>query len=420
MLQVAQQALDANQMLPGAEVIFSHLLVGRANLALVLIQRLVKNLLPVKDLDQLLGTLVGALNAVDDPFSTESLVYYRTLLKGLFVTLRSYSTLDSRDQSRSLAGSAVPVTQTILNILDHVVARGFRSLSSLIHEQDSAVVPEDLALLTAILQASLSLPGIDQCSSQILNIMASHDAPHAAASLFSWADKLTDHGDPIYGELSILFLLELSSLPFIAEQLACDGVLSSLLSTNLARFMLKTSLTPLSDSPYVQRCYAIWVKGFLPLMVNMLTALGATIAPEITYVLNRFPHLLKSSVERFEAPGASRTESSSSQYVTLIAVSEIHTLALLVRVLATLRANNSRDIPTVPWDAAGLLENVEFWLSSNRLLSERLLPLGERQLEWRSTKTGTSDREGSHNLLESMALLQFESVRDILSDGLDQ
>jgi nuclear pore complex protein Nup188 len=423
MLQVAQQCLSANQGVPGPENIFVKLVDSRANLALVLIQRLVKSPFKVQDITELLGTLIGTIRAVEEPFAPESISYYRLLLKTLFVTLRAYHISDSKadnESSANLAGLTVNVTQTILNILDRVVGRGFRLLVGLVHDNEAEVLPEDLALNTAILQACLSLPGIDQSQTQILNIMASHDVINAATSLFSWADKLVVQGDPVYGELSLLFLMELSNLPVLAEQLACDGILSSILSANLTKYMQKSTVSPFAESPFAQRCYCIWAKGLLPLMLNLLTALGATIAPEITYVLSQFSHLLEASVERFDAGGSSRISSRSApQYITLLATSEIHSLALMVRVLGALRANNTRDIPAVDWDATTLAENIDFWLSSRRLLKERLLPLGQRELEWRNRKTGPPGDGGCDNLLEEKVVSQLETVREVLNEQLE-
>jgi nuclear pore complex protein Nup188 len=218
-----------------------------------------------------------------------------------------------------------------------------------------------------------------------------------------------------------LYLLELSTLPGLAEQMACDGIMSIILTANLTKYMMKANISPYSDIPVAQRCYGIWVKGLLPLMLNLLTALGATVAPEIGYVLNQFPHLLSLSIDRFEAPGASRTQSRSTpHYLTLLGTSEIHSLALLTRVLSALRLNNNRDIPQVEWDATSLLENVEFWLASNKLLKERLIPLGQREMEWRSMKkvANGGNRRGE-NVLEAKVIAQLEAVRDVLSEELE-
>src|SRR5688572_12772508 len=131
MMQVAQQCLNANQGVPGPESIFLKLVYSRADLALVLIQRLAKaKIRNAKDIDQLLGTLVGTINAVSEPYADDSVEYYRTLLKSLYVTLRAYRFGEGSTGGKEPDGPTVSVTQTVLNILDRVVARGFRLLVS--------------------------------------------------------------------------------------------------------------------------------------------------------------------------------------------------------------------------------------------------------------------------------------------------
>lgn len=420
MLQVAQNCLKANQAVPGPESIFVKVIRARANLALMLIQRLVQVNLKASLVYDLLSIVVATILGVEEPYTSESIGYHRTLLKTLYITLRAYQnskTPNTKDgDNETVSETSVQMVQLVFDILDRVVGQGFRSLVSLIHDNESAILPEDLALLTAILQACLSLPTIERSQVQILNIMASHNCMYAATSLFSWADKLSIQGDPVYGELSVLFLLELSVLPLLAEQMACDGILSNLLSANLTKYMLKTNVSPDADAPLSQRCYGIWTKGLLPIMLNFLTALGGTVAVEVAYVLNQFSHLLRSSVDRFEAPGASRTQTRTApHYITLVASSEINSLALLTRILSGLRQNTHPDIPNVEWDAPAVLENIEFWLSSERLLKERLLPLGPREQEWRTMKPdGMED-----SLLETKVKSQLEAVREVLSEEVD-
>lgn len=429
MLQVAEQCLESNQRAQPPENIFVLLGHSRANLALTLLQRLADSSLLPKDITQLLTLVLATIGGVEDPFDKAQISYFRTLLKILFVTLRGTKHSANAAPQNPTADSPVAVTQLVLTILDRVVGRSFRALAALVHEPDAATTPEDLALVTAILQACLSVPGIEQCQVQVLNIMSSYDVLQVATSLFSWADRLADKGDPIYGELALLFLLELSALPTLAEQLACDGLLGHLTSANLSGFMRRANVSPLSDNAGAARCYAIWAKGILPILLNILGALGATIAPEVAFVLNQFPNLLRASVERLEAPGLNRTtsntsslllprgEGGSAHFVALVAVSEVHSLALLTRVLAAFRANNSRDIPeVVGWDAGAVLENVEFWLTSRKVLRERLLPLGAREMEWRSQKPVGGEASGCENRLEEKAVGLLEGVRDVLAD----
>ncbi|KAK4250548.1 nucleoporin subcomplex protein binding to Pom34-domain-containing protein [Corynascus novoguineensis] len=425
MLQVAEQCLESNQRPQPPENIFVVLAHSRANLALTLLQRLADYSLLPKDISQLLSLVSATINGVENPWSKDQISYFRTLLKVLFVVLRGTKHSNNAAPQKPTAESPVAVTQLVLTILDRVVARSFRNLAALVHEPDAATTPEDLALITAILQACLSVPGIEQCQLQVLNIMSSHDILQVATSLFSWSDRLAEKGDPIYGELALLLLLELSALPALAEQLACDGLLGHLTSAKLAGFMRRANVSPFTDNAGAARCYAIWAKGILPLLLNILGALGATIAPEVAFVLNQFPNLLRSSIDRLEAPGMSRTVPLSSSrdalgaagphyFIALVAVSEVHSLALLTRVLAALRAGNARDIPEVAWDTGAVLENVEFWLTSRKVLRERLLPLGPREVEWRGTKA--SDGSGCETRLEEKAVALLEGVRDVLAE----
>ncbi|KAK6086386.1 hypothetical protein SCUP234_02599 [Seiridium cupressi] len=427
-LQVAEQCLEANEATQGHEQIFERLTEARVNLALLLVQRVADNTPSATDVAQLLNALWSTVSTIRDPYQLESISHYRTLLKLLYVTLRAQVKASDPKLSKSVAqkraanDSSSNVSQTVLGILDGVVAKGFRTLVSLIHDSEASIYPEDIAILNVIMQACLCIPGINQNQTQIVNIMAAHDAVHVAVSLYSWADKLAEKGDPIYGELSLLFLLELSALPLVAEQLACDGLLNHLTSASLASYLDRPNVSPFADSVGPQRCYSIWAKGIVPLLLNILTALGQTIAPEVAYVLNQFPNLMASSIERFEAPGASRTQAarSKSAYITLLSVSEIHDLALITRVLGALRANNARDIPEVEWDGAGALENVEFWLGGRKILRERLVPLGQREIEWKGTKpSDTGKARGYESKLEEKVVEQLEGVRTVLGEELE-
>ncbi|ORY63556.1 nucleoporin subcomplex protein binding to Pom34-domain-containing protein [Pseudomassariella vexata] len=425
-LQVAEQCLEANQSNQGHELIFERLTESRVNLALMLVQRVVNNTPSAGDVAQLLTTLWATVSTVEEPYNKDSILLYRTLLKLLYVTLRaqvSASGRNPKDTAEKLAmnNSAAAVSQTVLSILDRVVAGGFRTLVSLIHDSEAIIFPEDIAILTAIMQACLCIPGISQSQTQIVNIMAAHDAVHVAVSLYSWSDKLADKGDPIYGELSLLFLLELSALPLVAEQLACDGLLNHLTSASMASYLSRPNVTPFADTVGPQRCYSIWAKAIVPLLLNVTTSLGQTIAPEVAYVLNQFPNLMKSSVERFEALGGSRTQSrNKSSYITLLSVSEVHSLALITRVLGVFRSNNTRDVPEVEWDSQGLLENVEFWLSTRKILRERLLPLGPREAEWKAMPPSDIGKAaGCESRLEEKVVEQLEAVRAVLSEDLE-
>ncbi|KAI1337992.1 nucleoporin subcomplex protein binding to Pom34-domain-containing protein [Xylariaceae sp. FL0016] len=427
-LQVAQQCLEANHETAQHDQIFVRLATSRVNLALILVQRVVDSAPSAGDVAQLLNVLWATVSSFPEPYATRNISMYRILLKLLYVTLRaqvrSYAETDLKASIRDSQGntvSAAAVSQTILSILDIVVAKGFRTVVSLIHDSESSISTDDVAIINAILQACLCLPGMDQSQTQILNIVATHDAVQAAVSLYSWSDKLTEQGDPIYGELSLTFLLELSALPSVAEQLACDGLLNQITSANLAAYLRRPNVEPFAESVGPQRCYSVWAKCIVPILLNILRALDQTIAPEVAYVLNQFPNLMKTSTERLEAPDdARRRGRREPAYITLLSVSEIHSLALVTKVLGALRTNNERDVPPVEWDSATLLEHVDYWLEHKATMRERLIPLGPREAEWKAMPPSDWDRRrGCESRLEAKVVEQLEVVRVVLSEGLE-
>ncbi|KAI0388689.1 nucleoporin subcomplex protein binding to Pom34-domain-containing protein [Xylariaceae sp. FL0594] len=428
-LQVAQECLTANEKNQAHDdEVFVRLAESRVNLALILVQRVVDSAPSLKDVAPLLNAVWATVSSYQEPYRPENIAIYRTLLRLLYVTLRaavrSSGPNDFRASVRDEDGnvlSPVPVSQTALGILDHAVSRGFRTIVSLIHDSEAAVCPGDVVMINAVLQACLCIPGMDQSQTQILNILATHNSVQAAVSLYSWSDKLAEQGDPVYGELALLHLLELSKLPLVAEQLACDGLLDHITSASLATYLRRPNVSPFADSVGLQRCYSIWAKGIVPILLNILSALGATIAPEVAYVLNQFPNLMQSSVDRFEAPGDSQRRGHRDRaFITALSAAEIHSLALITQVLRALRSNNARDIPVVEWDSNTLLENVDWWIDHRKVLRERLVALGPREAEWKTMPPSEAEkRRGCESRLEARIVDQLELVRAVLNNDLE-
>jgi nuclear pore complex protein Nup188 len=353
--------------------------------------------------------------------------YYRILLKLLFLGLRVHSdgnTFEQADQkpSKRMEESTTTV-RLVVDILERVVAQGFRDLAVVVHDNHEQSSPEDIALITGILQACLRVPGIEFCHPQIVTMMANCGTPRIATTLFSWADRIAINGDPIFGELAIIFLLELSSMPAMAEQLAIDGILGHLSSAAITTYLRRNNVSPFADSAGVQRCYNIWVRGILPLLLNLLHSVGASIATEVALFLNQFPHLLAQSAAAFDAPEHSRTTlPRQMKYISLAVCSEVHSLALIVYILNGFREQlqGIQEVPDVKWDLGAVGENVEFWLGSRVLLRERIVPMGERDVEWKGRKLDQKAEGkglGCADRLEEKCVLEMIGVRDVVNGG---
>ena len=269
-----------------------------------------------------------------------------------------------------------------------------------------------------VLQACLRIPGIEFYYTQIVHMFSANDSARVATTLFSWADSLAINGDPVYGELSVLFLLELSTMPSMAEQLAIDGVLGHIGAANITTYLRRGNVSPFADSAGIQRCYNIWVRGILPLLLNVLDSVGDSIGTEVALFINQFPSLLKQSSEAFDTPETSRTiTKGSTKHVTLSTCSEAHSLSLIIYILNGFRQadGGTMEIPEVKWDTSNVLENVEFWLGARAVLRERILPMGGRDLALMKQKRQES---GFQNTLEEKIVGELLGTRDVLTEML--
>lgn len=380
---------NANSALP--EALFGQLMVSRADLAYVLLKKLVEAKIEVADARELLHPIWDAIRACspdfDTIFSSSQVDYYRSLLRILYLALHFHlQTGPEQDADASFRSSfragvpqskathTEPISSKLLEILSDTVAKGFRSLATQLHAEPDTVTPSDFALLTALLQRITAIPEMSKFQSQAALLFANSNTVRYATSLFSWSDKLTlQNGsgvaDPIYGELSLLFILSLSSLQSLAETMAAEGILSQLNTANIMNYYRRRGGMGPTDSPY--RLHSIWTKGILPLCLNLILSVGAPIAGEISSFLNQFQEqLLRSS------------NALNSRYPTKISLAlaaETHSLALLSSILDNFRAQGPRlgiqagDVPPLEWDRDNVKEDIEGWMARKGALRERVV-----------------------------------------------
>ena len=432
MAVAATDCLKANAENIMPDAIFQRLVQSRADLAFQLMQRLhevesveteVKSLLSVAW--DTLRTHSPDLGAALDG---DGAAYYRLLLRILYLALQAHTSPDSTPKEHPDSSQAEVVKrpstaslymQTALEILSKLVAQGFRSLTIILHDTPNRVHPSDFSLVTAILRSILHIPDLTRNTTQLLSAFSDAQSARCASTLLSWSDQLATSGDPVYGELSIHFLLEISSVPALAESLAVEGVLSHVLSTNLVRLLQSRAFGPFDTPP---RMYAIWAKGILPLLLNLLHAVGAPLAAEISAALNTFPHQLSNASNIFTATRRASAKDPKAEYITLSMASEAVNLALITTILQTLcEAGASASViagqvEEVEWDRAQVKEDAEVWLQRRGGLRERIVPTNEREEGWERAKTVRQDG-GCESVVEEKIVEEMRSVVGILESG---
>jgi nuclear pore complex protein Nup188 len=405
---VVKKCMKANADSNLPEALFGQLMILRADLAFALLKRLVDAKVQTKEARQLLTPVWDAVRSstpdFDTVFSSDAIHYYRSLLRILYLALHFHLIDDSSENQdisfRSSFRGTIPashndlteaISTQLLEILSDTVAKGFRSLATQLHADPASVSPSDFALLTALLQRINAIPEMTMWQSQAALLFANNNTIRYATSLFSWSDRLTisNNGvdDPIYGELSLLFLLSLSSIQALAETMAVDGVLSQLNTANLMNYYRRTNGMGPFDSP--ARLYSIWVKGILPLCLNLLLSVGPPIAAEISSFLNQYPEQMLRASASINSNPSSRSHTTK---ITLSIASETHSLALISAIVENVRRQGPKlgiqanDVAPLDWDKENVKEDVESWLSRKGALRERIIAMDEREVEMISRK----------------------------------
>ncbi|CAF9902868.1 MAG: hypothetical protein HETSPECPRED_000039 [Heterodermia speciosa] len=385
----------------------------RAELAFTLVQRLIEVKCGHQELKQILPATWDTLRKYDNNVETalrgEGSDYYRLLLKTLLLALQCHLTqstpndgpLDD-DLTTTKPSTSPATTHIVLEIIDLIVARGFRALTILLHDDVSLVQPPDFTLVTAILRTAFLIPGITRNTTQLLTSFADASTARCASSLLSWSDQLATNDDPVYGELSIHFLLELSNVTSLAESLAVEGVVSHITSTNLMKYLRQETVLGPFDFPV--RIYRIWSRGLLPLFLNLLHSVGPPIAAEIAGVLNSFPQQLTRASNAFD------TDTKSS-ILTLSITSEAQTLAVITGILDTFRDAGasagivSADVAQVEWGRAQVKDDIETWLGKRPVLRDAIVSTTESEellLRMPAQRKGDADSRLEERIVNGM------------------
>jgi nuclear pore complex protein Nup188 len=415
MALVVQRCLVANTHGVPQEAIFARVQQTRVDFAQGLLQRLVEIGARGAEVFGLLVVVWDAMRSrratYEDALINDDTEYYRSLLNVLFLSLQFHLDLRSRTAPETLSKKAEVSSDlgVVVEIVKTVVAQGFKSLTAYLHEQPDKCAPKDFALLTAILQSCLQVKNVDRVYEHFVYHIANNDTARHATSLFSWADQLAVASDPVYGELSISFLVKLSTIPMLAEHLAVEVILVRLSTCRLTNILRQ----PKGFGPFdpVPRMYAIWAGGILPLCLNLLYHVIRT-APEVAAFLNQFEGQLTRAAESFTAD---RTAGPTARRICLSMASEAYSLALVSFILDRFRQAgpsagiDAESIQELKWDKAQVKEDIEELLERRQILRSRIVPTSEKEVELTRKKPAHAS-SGAENRLEEKIVSELKAA----------
>ena len=420
------ECLRANTVNDLPESFFRRLAQSRADLSFTLLESLNRAKSTEPEVRGILSVAWNTLRTHNDDlgaaFSTEDANYHRMLIRILYLSLQIHTldpTTSASDHNSAIArvsalNSTIP---TILDVISNLVSNGFRSLTALLYESPRLVSPNDFHLLIAIFNTTLRIPTVPQQIAHLASL-TSAQLSRSASALLSWSPSSGNDNtdDPtIFGEAALLFLLELSNVPPLAESLAVDATIASILTTPLLQAMQGRAFGP-QDKPH--RVFDIWTRALLPLFLNLLSSVGAPIAAEVAAALNTFPAQLQRASKAFTHTRQSAKSGRDAGSITLPVAQEAHSLALIVKVLDTFRAAGpsagieSADVEEVRWDAQLVREDLEGWMARRAGLRERIVPGNEREEGWWRQK---ATKDGAETVLEEKIVKELKGALGVLA-----
>ncbi|KIX99139.1 uncharacterized protein Z520_04715 [Fonsecaea multimorphosa CBS 102226] len=422
MAQIARKSLQANCRIYPSEVLFESLFQTRADLVIVLLRELVAFGVRGSEFAGLLGPAWDAVRfrngSYEQAIINNDLTYWRSILSILLLTIEFH--VKKKRKPTMIPGSSTAVITldhenvTFLEITSTIMADGFKSAVLAIQDQrerrlksdddndkDDSIGPRDILLLLTLMQTILRLPSLPQFSVELSERLSSSGIISVGLLLYSWSHLLTrSEGDiqPRYAEYSVQLLASISSLPSVAEELAIEGVLNRILSSKTSESLQSVpgGASHADNRPNCEYLYRLWAKGFLPLCLNLLYAVGGAIAPEISAFLNRFPNqLIRASTSVMLTP---QTANDETYVLTLTATNEAATLALISRLLSSFRdAGASAAVdPTTVLPLKGydehrkaISEDLRDLVAMKEEARRKLtVPTNEREVSWQNAKEG--------------------------------
>ena len=418
MALVAQSCLKANISSGPPEAIFERIQQARIDFAQALLQRLVEVNARGAEVFQLLEITWKALRArhmtYEDALINDDTEYFRSLLNVLFLSLQFHMDGPSRSAPEAINKRAEISSDltVVVEVVRTIVAQGFKSLTTYLHDEPDKCTPKDFAIIIAILQTALQVKNADRLFEHIVYHIEENETARHATTLFSWADQLAVGGDPVYAELSVSILVKMSSLPLLAEHLAVEAVLVKLSTCRLTNILTQ----PKSFGPFdpVPRLYAIWTGGFLPLCLNMLYSVMRT-APEVAAFINQFESRLIRAQEAFSGHATAAPSAPNSKWISLSLVSEAYSLALITFILGRFREAgasagfDANSIQDIKWDKVQVKEDIEELLRRRPALRARIVATSEKEVEW-SRQKPLSSTSGAENRLEEKVVHEMKSA----------
>lgn len=411
MAHIIQRCLTANTTPYPAEQIFDNLFQSRAEIALALTQRLVKVNAHGSDFRNL---LVPAWQCAlyrnanyEAAITHDDLHYWRTTLYVVLLALQFHigSGWKPLASVSSTPGELMKHTEhvmpEIIDVISVVVGNGLPSVVTAILEQKQAEMQQrptkdsidiglkDITLILNTVETILRMSRLPEFATQISERILSAGTLQYVTRLYLFSHLLTSketENEPVYAVLAARLVVSFSALQQVAENMAVEGVMSQVLTARVTQAIqrMPDGVGHLDQRAHCSVLYTIWSEGILALALNLLHAVRAPIATEISTFINTFPEQLRRVSEAFKA--------KPDEFVTLALAKEVATLSLISFMLDDYRqAGASLGVdPMMVLSLTGfdehkksLLEDLKELIGLKKdVFKAKIVPTNEKELGW--------------------------------------
>ncbi|KAG5363719.1 Nucleoporin NUP188 [Yarrowia sp. B02] len=239
---------------------------------------------------------------------------YKPVLRSISILVR-----------KALEAPEADMAQVLHGISDIVLAKGSYALANAIQHDvshkahsgetvDVDFLIEDLRIMVVLLRNLLAFENtcVPVSLAQFALKIQDTGSIRSLLSLYSYSQEV----DRVFGELTLLFLLELLQNDQLSEQVVLNGLVGALTEAPISREIQKGGL-------HQGRLYYIWIRGILPIMLTVLVKLGGRISPEITMLLSFFQLQIETAIRNLMEPVT----------VSLSFVDELQQIVVLLQVV---------------------------------------------------------------------------------------
>lgn len=255
---------------------------------------------------------------------------YRSLLRILVITLRLCSTK---------AHLLEKLPSLLIDLFAKVVANGSTVVISCIQGRNSnngkrnnhsdgdgvSVLNsiEDLLLLISIFKAFASINFSTDITATFASLLDINGTIKYIMELYTYANSMLIEGQPVFADLSLIYISEMIAVNIVAEKFLSYG-LFSILNNSAVSIVIQKGNIRVDTKP---RYHYIWANGLLNIVLTLLSKFGPRVIPETCTFLKNFEKQIASTLQNW---------TTKSMVINQAVIDETNKLILLHKALSLL------------------------------------------------------------------------------------